>query len=189
VGNYSVIYDACVLYPAPLRDLLMYLALTGLYKARWSDAIHDEWMRNVLARRPDLKPWQLDRTRQLMDSHVQDAIVTGYESIIDRLTLPDLDDRHVFAAAIHSRSDAIITFNLKDFPVDVLAEYNVEAIHPDDFVRYQIDLDESAVCKAINRLRKGLKNPPKKPDEYLAILQKQGLPQTAAIFILRIPGR
>jgi hypothetical protein len=48
------IYDSCVLYPAPLRDLLVRLALTGLFRARWTDAIHDEWIRNVLENRPDL---------------------------------------------------------------------------------------------------------------------------------------
>ena len=47
-SNFTVIYDACVLYPAPLRDFLMRLALTDLYRARWTDMIHDEWTHNVL---------------------------------------------------------------------------------------------------------------------------------------------
>lgn len=62
---FTVIYDACVLYPAPLRDLLMQLALTGAYRARWSEQIHDEWTRNVLKNRPDLTSAQLDRTVEL----------------------------------------------------------------------------------------------------------------------------
>lgn len=53
-SNFILIYDACVLYPAPLRDMLMRLALTDLYRARWTDMIHDEWTRNVLKQRPDL---------------------------------------------------------------------------------------------------------------------------------------
>ena len=69
-SHFTVVYDACVLYPAPLRDLLMHLALSDLYRARWSDMIHDEWTRNVLASRPDLTQDQLTRTRQLMNTHV-----------------------------------------------------------------------------------------------------------------------
>jgi hypothetical protein len=44
------VYDACVLYPAPLRDFLMWLALSGAFRARWSAQIHDEWKRNLLVR-------------------------------------------------------------------------------------------------------------------------------------------
>ena len=76
-SNFTVIYDACVLYPAPLRDFLMRLALTDLFRARWSRDIHDEWIRNVLKDRADLTPLQLERTRNLMDSHVRDCLVTG----------------------------------------------------------------------------------------------------------------
>jgi hypothetical protein len=78
-SHFTVVYDACVLYPAPLRDLLMHLALSDLYRARWSDMIHDEWMRNVLANRPDLNREQLNRTCQLMNAHVRDSLVTGFE--------------------------------------------------------------------------------------------------------------
>ena len=94
-----VVYDACVLYPAPLRDLLMHLAWARLVHARWTDAIHDEWIRNLLANRPDLSRAQLERTRALMERAVPEASVTGYEHRISALTLPDPDDRHVLAAA------------------------------------------------------------------------------------------
>lgn len=115
----TVLFDACVLYPAPLRDLLMRLAATDLFRARWSDAIHDEWIRSVLTQRPDLEA-QLARTRQLMDAHVMDCLVTGYEPLIDTLGLPDPGDRHVLAAAIIGRADLIVTKNLRDFPADRL---------------------------------------------------------------------
>jgi hypothetical protein len=103
---FTALFDACVLYPAPLRDLLMWLALTDLFNAKWTDEIHDEWIRNVLADRPDLKPEQLERTRQLMNTRVRDCLVTGYENLIERLTLPDQDDRHVLAAAILAGADS-----------------------------------------------------------------------------------
>ena len=111
-----VLYDACVLYPAPLRDLLMRLALAGLFQARWTDRIHEEWPRSVLADRPDITAANLARCRGLMDQHVSDSLVTGYEPLIATLTLPDPDDRHVLAAAVHGGAGFIVTFNLRDCP-------------------------------------------------------------------------
>jgi len=116
MASFTALYDACVLYPAPLRDLLMHLAMTDLFRARWTDQIHDEWIRNVLANRPDLNRKQLERTRRLMNAHVLDCLVTGYENLIDGLTLPDPNDRHVLAAAVSADADVIVTYNLGDFP-------------------------------------------------------------------------
>jgi len=120
VAKFTAIFDACVLYPAPLRDLLMSLALTGLFRAKWTAAIHEEWIGNLLRNRDDLTRPQLERTRDLMDRAVPDALVAGYEELIDPLTLPDPDDRHVLAAAIRGRADVIVTSNLKDFPETAL---------------------------------------------------------------------
>jgi hypothetical protein len=72
VASFVAVFDACVLYPAPIRDLLMRLALTELFRARWTDRIHDEWIRSVLADRPEIAPAQLDRTRALMNEAVPD---------------------------------------------------------------------------------------------------------------------
>src|ERR1035437_3804649 len=129
MSRFTVVFDANVLYPAPLRDLLMRLATTDLFRARWTERIHDEWMRNLLKNRLDIQPAQLLRTRQLMDMNCHDCLVTGYEVLIDQLQLPDNDDRHVLAAAIRCGADAIITRNLKDFPDAELSKYGIEAIH------------------------------------------------------------
>lgn len=178
MSHFTVLYDSCVLYPAPLRDLLMHVALTDLFRARWTDAIHDEWIRNVLEKRPDLTLEQLQRTRELMNAHVRDCLVTGYEMLIDAVTLPDPDDRRVLAAAIRAGADVILTFNLKDFPEESLKPYGIEVQHPDDFLTFQLDLAPSLVCAAARRHRASLKNPPKDVEEYLATLQAQGLAQT-----------
>ena len=71
----------------------MRLALTEVFRARWTNEIHDEWIRNVLANRPDISPGNLARCRELMDSHVPDCLITGYETLISGLNLPDPDDR------------------------------------------------------------------------------------------------
>lgn len=124
----------------------MHVAMTDLYRAKWTDAIHDEWTRNVLKDRPDLTPEQLQRTRDLMNAHVRDCLVTGYETLIDAITLPDPKDRHVLAAAIRAGADVIVTFNLKDFPENDLKPYGIEAQHPDDFLTFQLDLAPNIVC-------------------------------------------
>jgi hypothetical protein len=104
---FTAVNDACVLYPAPLRDFLMWLALSGRFRARWSALIHQEWKRNLLRNRIDLTAEQVDRTSALMDRAVPDALVTGHEELVAGLTLPDADDRHVLAAAIRVSRDSL----------------------------------------------------------------------------------
>src|SRR5947209_12072704 len=146
----TAIYDANVLYRAPLRDLFIRLAQAGLVRARWTDMIHDEWLRNVLKDNPHLSPERLARTRTLMNEAVRDCLVTGYEDLIESLTLPDPDDRHVLAAAIRADAEVIVTFNLKDFPAGVLASYNVEAMHPGDFLLALLAVAPGPACAAVH---------------------------------------
>ena len=177
-SNVTVIYDACVLFPAPLRDFLMRLALTDLYRARWTDMIHDELMGNVIKQRPDLKVEHLERTRALMNAHVRDCLITEFEYLIESIALPDKHDRHVVAAAIHCDASLIVTFNLKDFPPSQLDRYSLVAQHPDDFIVSLMNQHSEKVCEAAYHHRRSLKNPAKTIDEYLDTLLKQGLTQT-----------
>lgn len=180
MATFTALYDACVLYPAPLRDLLMGLAGTGLFRARWTDAIHNEWIENLLENEPHRDRAKLERTRTLMNAAVLDCLVTGYESLIPTLTLPDPDDRHVLAAAIRGRADVIVTYNLKDFPAEILSNYGTQAQHPDDFVSNLISHDTEAVYTAVKEQRARLKNPPRSVEDFLAALEKQSLAQTVS---------
>jgi PIN domain len=134
MSAYTALFDASVLYPAVTRDVLMQLALTDLFRAKWTADIHEEWIGSPLRDRPDIHRTALERTRTFMDSKVRDCIVTGYAPLISSLTLPDPDDRHVLAAAIVGRCDVIVTTNLTDFPQAALALYGIEAQHPDEFL-------------------------------------------------------
>lgn len=176
----TAVYDANVLYPAPLRDLLIRIAQAGLVRARWTEAIHDEWMRSVLKNNPAITPDRLARTKTLMNEAVRDCLLSGYEDLIESLNLPDPDDRHVLAAAICAEAEIIITFNLKDFPAKTLQSYNVEAIHPDDFLVSLCDAAPVPFCAAVKRQREALRNPPKTAAELLATLAAQDLPLTVA---------
>lgn len=178
MSNFAVVYDANVLYPAPLRDLLMELALKGMYRAKWTEQIHDEWTRHVLVDRPDIPAEKIARTRELMNAHIRDCLVTGYEFLIEGLDLPDKDGRHVLAAAIASHASVIVTFNLKDFPRDKLEHFSVEAQHPDEFISDLFDLNSALVIQAVRTVMARMRNPLMSAEEYFDCLMRQGLPET-----------
>ena len=178
--------DASVLYPAPLRDLLLELAVSGLYRAKWSARVHDEWTRALLRNRPDLTAARLERTRRLMDAHVRDVLVTGFEDLVPSLELPDPGDRHVLAAAIRAEADIIVTANLKDFPASSLAPHGLEAEHPDAFLAHLCAQWPARFVEAFHRVRGRLRHPPLSPDEHLRALRRSGLRATVAELVARI---
>lgn len=174
-SNFIAVLDACVLYPAPVRDLLLSLADNGLYKPKWSTEIQDEWSRNLLLNRPDLKKGQLQLTIEAMNIAFPDSNVDKYGSLISGITLPDPNDRHVVAAAIRSKADVIVTYNLKDFPKSIEKEYDIEIQHPDIFLSNVYDLNPDKAKEAFRKMVKRLKNPPKSLIEVLDTLSKSDL--------------
>ncbi len=178
MGHYTALLDANVLYPAPLRDLFLQLAITDLFKAKWTADIHREWIDALLRNEPPRNRAVLERTRDLMDTATRDNLVTGYEALIETLSLPDPDDRHVLAAAIVGRCDVIVTQNLKDFPDAALAPFEIVAQHPDEFLRNHLSLAPGVVCSAVRKVRARLLKPPYSVEDYLATLTRQGLVAT-----------
>lgn len=119
--TFTVIYDANVLYPSMLRDLLIRVGQSGLVRARWTDRILDETFRNLKKERPDLDPNKLDRTRELMCRAIPDCTVRDFEELEPVFTgLPDTGDAHVMAAALKVQAQVIVTKNLKHFPTAAL---------------------------------------------------------------------
>ncbi len=178
--RFAVVYDACVLFPFTLRDFLLRLRQSDLFRAHWTADIHNEWMSAVLARYVDADRAKLERTRALMDEHFPDALVTGHEALIGSLNLPDPNDRHVLAAAIKAGASLIVTTNLADFPSEALKPFGVEAVHPDEFVLDLFELAEGAVVSAAKRARTALIRPPQSAEEYFARLSACGLVGMAA---------
>lgn len=180
MSHYTALLDANVLYPAPMRDVVMQLAVTDIFKAKWSEDVHREWIEALMRNQPHRDRAALERTRDLMNKATRDCLVTGYETLITSLDLPDPDDRHVLAAAIVGRCDVIVTQNLKDFPNDAIKPFGIEAQHPDDFLSNQLALAPGLFCSALRKVRARLQNPPYTAEDYLAILTQQGLVATAA---------
>ena len=173
--------DANVLYPATLRSVIMELALAGAFRPLWSERVHDEWTNALQRDRPDLSPDKIQRTLSLMLAHVEEAMVAGYEHLIDALTLPDPDDRHVLAAAMRGGASMIVTANVRDFPATALVPHNILAVTPDDFVSGLLADEPRAVLDGLRADRASLKHPPMTTGEYLASLERAGLIETVAI--------
>ena len=174
---FTVIYDACVLHSNTLRMLLVQLALADIFRARWSADIQREWVTSATRIHPD-KAEYYKTTAELMNEHVREGMVTGYERLMDAIELPDPKDRHVVAAAIRCGAEVIVTYNLKDFPATTISVYGIQAQHPDEFLSGQLEHRPTEFCRAVETVRVGYKNPPYSRDDYLQRLLKQQLPLT-----------
>ncbi len=175
-SHFTVIYDACVLYPQILRDILLQLSMTDMFRARWTDRIQREWADAIKRSRPELEPERIDRTCGIIRAAFPECYITGHEPRIDSLHLPDPNDRPVLAAAIHAGAQVIVTTNLRHFPAEALQPHAVTAQHPDEFILHLLDLDPAATTEAIRLVRHRLKNPPYDPAAFLELLQHTGLP-------------
>jgi PIN domain len=179
LSTFTAFIDSNVFYGARLRSLVLQFAQTGLFRARWSDDVHKEWIAGLLRNRPDLNEEALQTTRRLMNDAVLDCLVTGYEPLISALDLPDVDDRHILAAAIHCHASVIVTFNERDFPAGILGRSGIHAKHPDDFLLDVIAIDEEYCLEAIQEDIAHYKAPPLTVDDYIDSLEAAGVPKTA----------
>ena len=177
-AKYTAILDANVLYPNTLRNLLLSLASDGLYHVKWTTEITQEWSRNLVADRPDIAS-KIDRLVELVNLSVQDCLVEGYEYIIPTIELPDLNDRHIVAAAVVGHADAIVTFNLKDFPAELIDKFGVDVQHPDDFLMNQLQLRQFDALEVMRKVRGRYRNPQLSAKEFIELVSRNGLPQTA----------
>lgn len=179
-ASYTALLDACVLHPILTCDALMSLASVGLYAAKWSQQIEQEWIASLEARRPDLAGKLLVRRNQMREA-VPDWEVDekAWKRHAQGLELPDPNDAHVLAAAVAARADCIVTANTRDFPSSVLEDFDIEAIHPDTFIVAQWDLDPLQAAAAFKRMRARRKKPEATVDDFLSTFERAGLPTTA----------
>jgi predicted nucleic acid-binding protein len=177
---FTVVYDANVLYPNTLRDLLIRIAQSGLVKAKWTSEILDEMLSALQRNRADIPQEKLDRLRDLMNAAVRDCLVSGHEPLIEGLKLPDPNDRHVLAAAIRAGAQVIVTRNLKDFPPSDLQPWDVEAKSPDAFVLDQICLNDRRIAACVQQIADSRIQPPEAVDDVLDQLERDGLVESVA---------
>jgi len=175
VGSTPVVfYDANLLYPFHVRNLLVQLGVDSILAPRWTDAIHEEWIGTVVADGRATRD-RLRRTKDLMNQVLPDADVRGYEHRIANLVLPDPDDRHVLAAAIETKASILLTFNLKDFPADILGSFGIVARHPDSLLCDLFEADPEAIAAVVDEARLNLSRSAPTTSEFLEILERQKL--------------
>lgn len=149
----TALIDANILFSPTLRDLFIEMSCDNLFHARWTDKIHDEWTSAVKKQRPDIPLETLMEMRHLINNSVPDCLVSDYEALINQITLPDENDRHVLAAAIEGQCNFIVTRNVRDFPGKKLKKYDIKALLPHEFIKH-FDLKDTlkSAHKVLERL-------------------------------------
>lgn len=176
---FVVVLDTNAMVPVRARDVLFTFGMHGLFRARVTDDIMDEWER-TLVNRIGVAADNVRSQRRLIQTHFGDSFVHGYRPLINALELPDPDDRHVLAAAIKCSAQHIVTNNHKDFPPEVLDEYDITTISADEFLSNTFSLYETSSLSALNSIRKKFGNPPMNASEFILDLTANGLPKLAA---------
>lgn len=174
--RYTALLDACVLVPIALADTLLRVAERELYRPLWSERILTEAADAVLEIHPDLPADVVAKRFAAMNDTFNDAPVQGWEVFEEAIALPDSDDRHVVAAAMRGRADAIVTANVRDFPEETLAPLEIAVVHPDDFLLDQLDLAPRVVLEVLREQAAHTRNPPLTPTDLLARLGRAGVP-------------
>lgn len=172
--------DACILYPFHLRNIIVQASVDRLFHARWTDTIHDEWMRNLVAKTPGLSIDRLEATKRLMDVALPSAMVAGYERHVQAVSLPDPDDRHVAAAAIEAGASTIITWNLRDFPVGELRKHGLMRQSPDVFLAALYGHVPEQLVSSLANARSNLSRSRVSATDFIGILRDQKLIRLAA---------
>ena len=180
VDKPSVLLDACVLWPASLRDTLLRLAETPQqYIPKWTHRIWQEALENLESKR-GLTSSQTAHLLAQVQEHFPEAFVTGYEEFADLMT-NNLKDRHV-AAAVKCHAEMIVTFNLKDFPSAALSEWEIKVQHPDNFLLDQYHSNPEII---ISKLHIQAKQINRSPDALLRTL-RTGVPNFAAVIAQKL---
>jgi predicted nucleic acid-binding protein len=170
MSSFSVILDACVIVPAPLRDTLLRAAAKGLFRVHWSDDILEEVERTLVNRRLTDAPKARYLIETLEETFEEAKVLEGYRELIPGMRV-NPKDRHVVAAAVVAGAQTIVTANVRDFPDVALAGFGIEAQTPDEFLLHQLSLQPDILANIIREQAAATRNPPLTVGEVLGNLQ------------------
>lgn len=171
---FAAFIDTCVLYGSTLNDLLLWLAEGGAFRPLWSEGVMAELRDNLI--QAGHNPILIDRRLDTMRAVFPDAMVDGYEQLVDGMTC-DPKDRHILAAAVRANAEVLVTFNLGDFPGPSTESFEIEIVHPDFFLLDQLDLYPRLTLDTLARLTAIYEAPPVTMSELLEILERSGVPK------------
>jgi len=175
--RFTAVLDTNVVYPVIIRDILLWFGHYDLYTPKWSEHIFEEWKNVMLAK--GVEAAEAENRIKKVNLAFPDALVQNYKGLIDKLELPDVDDRHVLAAAIKVNANLIVTNNIKDFPEQYLQSFGLSAKTADDFLTDIIDLNQEQAIAAYKEMVLNKKNPKMNELVVLDQLRKAGLKDTA----------
>lgn len=178
----SIVFcDASVLYQAQIRDLLLEICVHhNLLRLRWSQKVQDEWINKLSERDPKIKE-SLEKTRKRMEDAVPECLVHDYHLIEQSLKLPGLNDRHVLAAAIHSRSNFLLTENQKDFPESILSRHYLIAVSVETLLCSIQEQYQYVLLGALRNILTRLRNPPISIEDWCLRLERIGFPKSSRL--------
>ena len=172
-----LVLDACVLFPEVMRTVLLGYAAAGGFAPRWSGRILDEWQTALMRQRGPEAAAEAATAAALMAAQFPSALVEGWEALEDPAGLPDPADAHVIAAARAGDADGIVTLNIRDFPLRVMASAGLARLHPDAFL-----VTEYAPGKALDAVLDTVEAqapPQAQGDGFRGYLKRGGLPRVA----------
>ena len=182
VNEFSALLDTCTLVPIALCDLLLRLAENpAMYKPKWSRNILDELGSTLQCPRFSLSPEKAGYRIACMQSAFPEALIVGYEPLINVMTNHQ-GDRHVLAAAVYGKVDAIVTLNQRHFPDEQLRQFGIERLTPDAFLSHQWHLDDALV---MNKLAAQATACGKELRSHLEILEKM-VPEFASLVLVAL---
>ena len=183
--NYLI--DTCVLFPTVMRTILLEAIKSKHDSAFWSEKILREWSTSA-KKVGNLGQLQADSEISILRANWPNSVISFSSELEESLYLPDLNDRHVLAAAIAGKCDAIITLNKKDFPRQILDQYGLLRLDPDHIILEYLKDDASIIIEIAEDL---LSEANRKFNEEWTIrqlLRKARLPRTAKALSILIDG-
>jgi predicted nucleic acid-binding protein len=172
--SFPAFFDTNVLYGALLNDFILELADRGLFRPLWSKDVLFELAKNLVKNGED--PVLVEKRVGTMEHYFADAMVTGYDDLVPTMA-NDEKDRHVLAAAVRGGAEVLVTFNTKDFPAESVEPFDLEVVHPDDFLLDQLDLYHAPTLRALVELVEGYDSPAMTVDDFLLALTRAGVPK------------
>jgi len=162
----SAVLDACVLYPVGLRDTLLNVAEAGLFRVLWTEEIRAETTRNIVRDTPGLTAEHLEKTFTAMRRAFPDAMISGYEPLVEAMTNHP-KDRHVLAAAVAAQADVVVTVNLRHFPLQSGASHGIHIESPDQLLCDALQRAPDVVAAVLRAQAARKRHPPMSVNEML----------------------
>lgn len=177
MATFPALFDTNVLFGFHLNDVILGMAERGLFRPLWSEPILAELSDNLIEH--GLPVVNAERRISAMRRAFPDATVSGFDDLIGTMT-NDPKDRHVLAAGIRANCEVLVTFNLKDFPAESVAAYDIEIVHPDKFLLDQLDLYPGPTAGVLRQLIEDYSSPTLEMEDLLVRLADAGVPEFAS---------